>query len=197
MKPTPSSAAEQLSCLADGQLDGADLAQALQRCELEPDLLKTWRDYQLIGEVLRGVSLSAPSDEARFLDRLRPALLAQPSPPAPPALASASHAPRLDAANEPRFRWGWAAAVALVAGLAWSLGSEFTQGDAGFAAGESPLWETSPHGVILRDAALQELLDAHRQQGGAEVMPMPSGFLRNATFDPAPASPGGGAAAGR
>ncbi|UST55062.1 sigma-E factor negative regulatory protein [Comamonadaceae bacterium OTU4NAUVB1] len=35
--------------------------------------------------------------------------------------------------------------------------------------------------VMLRDARLDQLLEAHRQAGGAAQMP--SGFLRNATFD--------------
>jgi sigma-E factor negative regulatory protein RseA len=35
--------------------------------------------------------------------------------------------------------------------------------------------------VMLRDPRLDELLEAHRQAGGASQMP--SGFLRNATFE--------------
>ena len=35
---------------------------------------------------------------------------------------------------------------------------------------------------MLRDPRLDELLAAHRQLGGAALQ-MPSGFLRNATFE--------------
>jgi sigma-E factor negative regulatory protein RseA len=35
--------------------------------------------------------------------------------------------------------------------------------------------------VMLRDPRLDQLLEAHQQAGGASQMP--SGFLRNATFD--------------
>jgi len=35
--------------------------------------------------------------------------------------------------------------------------------------------------IMLRDARLDELLAAHQQAGGASQMP--SGFLRNATFE--------------
>ena len=38
--------------------------------------------------------------------------------------------------------------------------------------------------VMLRDARLDELLAAHQQAGGASQMP--SGFLRNATFEEGP-----------
>jgi sigma-E factor negative regulatory protein RseA len=37
--------------------------------------------------------------------------------------------------------------------------------------------------VMLRDARLDALLAAHRQFGGTSALQMPSGFLRNATFD--------------
>jgi len=37
--------------------------------------------------------------------------------------------------------------------------------------------------VMLRDPRLDALLAAHRQFGGTSALQMPSGFLRNATFD--------------
>jgi sigma-E factor negative regulatory protein RseA len=36
---------------------------------------------------------------------------------------------------------------------------------------------------MIRDPRLDELLAAHKQAGGATALQMPSGFLRNATFD--------------
>ena len=38
-------------------------------------------------------------------------------------------------------------------------------------------------GVMLRDPRLDELMAAHKQFGGTSALQMPSGFLRNATFD--------------
>ena len=38
--------------------------------------------------------------------------------------------------------------------------------------------------VMLRDPRLDELLAAHRQFGGTSALQMPTGFLRNATFEP-------------
>jgi sigma-E factor negative regulatory protein RseA len=37
--------------------------------------------------------------------------------------------------------------------------------------------------VMIRDPRLDALLAAHRQFGGASALQMPSGFMRNATFE--------------
>jgi sigma-E factor negative regulatory protein RseA len=37
--------------------------------------------------------------------------------------------------------------------------------------------------VMIRDPQLDALLAAHRQLGGASALQMPTGFLRNATFN--------------
>ncbi len=194
----PSSPDEQLSALLDGRLSDADIQQALRTCEQDDALLARWRDYQLIGDALRGAACP-PADEMRFLQRLRPTL-AQAAPPAPqprgvhdasPVSDSARdpHRPRArEAANEPRFRWRWVAGlatVAVAAGLGWNL---LAEGDGApvLALGRSPVQVTVPQGVMLRDAALEELMEVHRDQGAASALPMPSGFLRNATFESQP-----------
>jgi sigma-E factor negative regulatory protein RseA len=116
--------------------------------------------------------------------------------------------PRPTAANDAVFRWkmvsGFASVVAVVS-LAWGLGGP-TAGPSGSAelaqsapatpvvvasttpvpprapASEAVLVST-PHGQVLRDARLEELMQAHRQAGGANALQVPAGFLRNATFD--------------
>jgi sigma-E factor negative regulatory protein RseA len=42
---------------------------------------------------------------------------------------------------------------------------------------------------MVRDARLEELLAAHKEFGGASALQMPSGFLRNATFEAPRAAP--------
>jgi sigma-E factor negative regulatory protein RseA len=37
--------------------------------------------------------------------------------------------------------------------------------------------------VMIRDPQLDALLAAHRQFGGTSALQMPTGFLRNATFE--------------
>ncbi|RST54915.1 anti-sigma factor [Variovorax sp. DXTD-1] len=120
---------------------------------------------------------------------------------------------RADAANEPVFRWklvAGAASLVAVAAISWTLvgnGAGFPSSGPQIAAqqqpaansvlaaaavnGQSPAATTltptrvmvgngSPQ-VMLRDPRLDQLLEAHQQAGGASQMP--SGFLRNATFE--------------
>ena len=120
---------------------------------------------------------------------------------------------RADAANEPVFRWklvAGAASMVAVAAISWTLiGSGTTNSPAGaqIAAQQQPAVNSvlaaaavnsqqpasntltptrvmvgngNPQ-VMLRDPRLDQLLEAHQQAGGASQMP--SGFLRNATFE--------------
>lgn len=133
---------------------------------------------------------------------------AQPARTAPLSPVVQVQPVRAPAANDAAFRWkmvsGFASVVAVVS-LAWGLGGN-TAGTSGSpvlaqsapttpvvvasttpaptraAAGEAVLVST-PHGQVLRDARLEELMQAHRQAGGANALQVPAGFLRNATFD--------------
>ena len=40
-------------------------------------------------------------------------------------------------------------------------------------------------GTLIRDARLEELLAEHRQNGSMSALQMPTGFIRNATYDAA------------
>jgi sigma-E factor negative regulatory protein RseA len=116
----------------------------------------------------------------------------------------------IDAANEPVFRWklvAGAASLAAAAAIGWNwVGANTAPPGAQLAQQQSPnapvvavvsttpVPQSSPSAlsatrvmvgigapeVMLRDPRLDELLEAHRQAGGASQMP--SGFLRNATF---------------
>ncbi|MGJ7607287.1 sigma-E factor negative regulatory protein [Variovorax sp. LT1R20] len=120
---------------------------------------------------------------------------------------------RADAANEPVFRWklvAGAASMVAVAAISWTLignGTSGSQAGAQIAAQQQPAMNSvlaaaavnsqqpasatltptrvmvgngNPQ-VMLRDPRLDQLLEAHQQAGGASQMP--SGFLRNATFE--------------
>ena len=111
------------------------------------------------------------------------------------------------AANDGVFRWkmasGMAAFVAVVA-VSWSVASlDRNQGDAVLAVAppasvqavsvsapesnrvvaQAPVWVSTPQGQVLRDARMQELMQTHRQLGGASALQAPAGFLRTAAFD--------------
>ena len=135
----------------------------------------------------------------------------RPAALAPEITAPVAH--RAEAANEPVFRWklvAGAASLAAAAAIGWNwVGGGNVQPTAAQLAQQQPqqvqsagsvLAASSPSSqgaaaltpmrvvvgngnpqVMLRDPRLDQLLEAHQQAGGASQMP--SGFLRNATFD--------------
>lgn len=196
MKTTLSNAVvgDSMSALADGELSGEEFTRALAACERDPDLLASWHNYHLIRDVLRSPDLLVARDAVPFLTRLQSQLARETIQPAaqasdlPPKLTTLPVETPM-AANDSIFRWKLVAGVtsmAAVAVMVWTLaeatfptGSQLAQSP---ALTESVL-AASPQGTILRDARLEELLAAHRQVGGNSALQMPSGFLRNATFE--------------
>lgn len=202
---------EQVSALADGYLQGDEFAQAIGRIGSEDELRAAWHTYHLVGDVLRSGVHSACSDSPEFLSRLKRRLEAEPAAAIPPFVEAAPAVSlRVEAANEPVFRWklvAGAASLAAAAAIGWNwVGGGALQPNAAQLA-QAPQEQTSnsvlaasispqqamssftptrvvvgsgrPQ-VMLRDPRLDQLLEAHRQVGGAQ---MPSGFLRNATFE--------------
>jgi sigma-E factor negative regulatory protein RseA len=193
-------ASDSMSALADGELCGEEFAQALAACERDPALLASWHDYHLIGDVLRSPDGRISRTASPFLTRLQSRLAqetVQPAAPAAPAELSlpmpvALQAPLQRAANDAVFQWQMLAGLASMAAVAmmlWTLAeptaSTSTQLAQNPASTDSVL-VASPQGVIVRDARLEELLAAHKQVSGSSALQMPSGFLRNATFETSP-----------
>ena len=212
---------EQVSALADGHLQGEAFVQAVEAISAEGDSRAAWQAYHVVGDVLRSGSHSPCSDTSAFLARFQQRLAAEPvlvaPEPAPAAVPLALPAQRrVEAANEPVFRWklvAGAASLMAVAAISWTLvgnGSAVPQqGGAQLASVQQPapaansvLAAAAANGpqavsntltptrvivgngnpqVMLRDPRLDQLLEAHQQAGGASQMP--SGFLRNATFE--------------
>ncbi|MDP9897805.1 sigma-E factor negative regulatory protein [Variovorax ginsengisoli] len=214
------SAREQVSALADGQLRGQILVQAVAQVCDDEALRNTWQTYHLIGDVMRTGNHAPCTDTSAFMARLQKRLAEEP-PRAKPVLVPVTVAhpvvQRVEAANEPMFRWklvAGAASLAAAAAIGWNfvgygagagmgVGAELAQqstsqgtsANAIVAVAERvpaassvvPVLEPSrvvvgnmPQ-VMLRDPRLDQLLEAHQQAGGASQMP--SGFLRNATFE--------------
>ncbi len=202
---------EQISALVDGQLQGTEFAQAMDRMGEADALRSTWSTYHLIGDVLRSGVHAPCTDNAAFVTRLqqrlaRESVSAVPRPVAVPATPVAVPAlPHIEAANEPVFRWklvAGAASLAAAAAIGWNwVGSGAVPAGPQLAQQQVPTvlasTETSRPApvqlesnqvlvgnrpqVMLRDPRLDQLLEAHQQAGGASQMP--SGFLRNATFE--------------
>ena len=198
---------EMLSALADGQLSGDALVQALDFAA-QDEGRATWQIYQLVGDVLRSPELARPADNGDFLARLRsqlaheavPAALAPQSAPAlTPAPAQpvlVSFTPPPQAANDSVFRWKMVAgfaSLAAVATMVWSAVGGISGPSAGAQMAAAPATiqvpvvavadDQAPQQVMIRDPRLDELLAAHKQFGGTSALQLPAGFLRNATFE--------------
>ena len=187
---------ELISALADGQLAGVDLVSALALCEADEQARARWSAYHLIGDVLRSPGLAPQTSDAAFVMRLRARLAQEPVLAVVPdmtglAQGAAVTVPERQAANDARFTWklvaGFASLAAVIA-VAWSAGSGLLSPSTApqLARSEAPLQQVlvmSERGPVVRDARLQELLAEHKQFGSLSALQMPSGFLRNATFD--------------
>jgi sigma-E factor negative regulatory protein RseA len=185
---------ELISAMADGELGPEDMADGLARLAQDGAAVAAWRDYHLIGDVLRSADLASatPPDlfMARFSARLaqeaapvRHAPFAEPLAEGAVVIPLAAAAP---AANDGSFRWklvAGLASVAAVVAVGWTV---MADGAAGSFAGAR--LAGAPAGLpqqmhMIRDPQLDELLAAHRQHGDATALQMPAGFLRNATFE--------------
>ena len=190
MKTTLSNAivGDSLSALADGELHGDAIAQTLAAFECDPALLSSWHDYHLIGDVLRSPDLAAVRNSAQFLTRLQSRLAQEAVNPnelleksvsvqsaRPMPTVAGSLITNQKAVNDPVFFWKMLAGVASMAAvfvMVWTLAvPRFSPGS------------QLAQGAMVRDSRLEELLAAHKQVGGSSALQMPSGFLRNATFD--------------
>lgn len=195
---------ERLSALADGQLQGDELAAAFAYASADEEGGKTWQLYHLVGDVLRSADLAQPANPA-FMARLREQLAQEVLPERSlqvPASMDVVAAGRPEAANASVFRWKMVAgfaSLAAVAAIGWtSLASLQGAGPAGagaqlaavpergtLALGAPVVVVADAEGqqMMLRDPRLDELLAAHKQFGSTSALQMPAGFLRNATFE--------------
>ena len=201
---------EAISALVDGELSADELAHTVARLgDSSADRL-TWLAYHVTRDVMReGSSLAGGADTA-FMQRLKRSL-AEEAPGVPPdqtieIIATDAGAVRAEglndlngaASNDAQFRWKWMAGLAsvvMVSMVVWqSVDWSNSPGEAQLAQGAAvvapvvsaslPAASTAPEPlVMLRDPQLDALLAAHRQFGGASALQMPTGFLRNATFD--------------
>lgn len=200
-----------LSAMVDGELDARGCDALLG--SLESDALSSWHAYQVIGDVLRGhPDPTGTRCATDFLASVRSGLEAhdaranaQPRHVVEVAV-EASGQGRRDAANDAVFRWklvaGFASLAAVMA-VSWSVVSGSNGSDAGAQLASSapaavtttaataapaisvPVAVSTGQGVVIRDAQLEALLAEHRQHGGMSALQMPSGFIRNATYEAA------------
>jgi sigma-E factor negative regulatory protein RseA len=182
-EPAPD-ACELASALADGELRGAEFAQALQALKDSAEAQERWNTYHLVGDVMRaGASAAVGAHDAAFLAAFRQRLARE--APQPAMAVAVIGSTQRDSANERLWRWKLAAGLSSVAALGllgWQL--VVLQAGAGDEAGARLAQGAAPVApVMMRDARLDRLIAEHQQLGGASALQMPAGFLRNATFE--------------
>ena len=202
---------EAISALADGELLADECAQTVARLGDSEDDRLTWLAYHVTGDVMRAGPSLAGGAETAFMQRLKQSLAQEPPRAsvvpeveirvtgAEPVRATGLNDLNNEPANDAHFRWKWVAGLAsvvmvslvgwqAVGNLSSSSGAELAQQTvapptATLVAASAPPLVLADAPVMLRDPQLDALMAAHRQFGGASALQMPTGFLRNATFD--------------
>ncbi|MEO5880941.1 MAG: sigma-E factor negative regulatory protein [Caldimonas sp.] len=201
-------AAEQLSALADGEVDGIAAGSACGAWKTDAELRRTWHAWHLIGDVLRSEDLASSAErDQRFFLALRGRLALEPVVLAPEPLAATALA---QAGRRAGSRWLLPSAVA--AGFTLVVGTFVVLGPTGGGApaattlarsvtppaadssiaqvsvGEStaPVQAVAVNGRMIRDPRLERYLAAHKQFTGTSALGVPSTFLRSATVDAEP-----------
>lgn len=202
---------EQLSALADGQLQDDEFAQAMAFAATDAGRAH-WHAYHVVGDVLRSSELASPYRSA-LLDRVRAEISRDPSPATHPAMlvsgeltqVADAEAAAAKVANAGVFQWKMVAglaSLAAVAAIGWNTYAGLqgpaaaTQlaaapGVAAPADASIAVADNQGHNggslngkqIMIRDPRLDELLAAHKQFGSTTALQMPAGFLRNANFE--------------
>jgi sigma-E factor negative regulatory protein RseA len=198
-------APDQLSRLVDGQLQGEEFDRAVNWLEASAEARQSWDCYHLVGEVIRSGAVAAHRHDPAFVLELHRKIASENlsliAGYAIPSRAGGQKHVKVMAANDGWWRRVAGLATMAVAGLlAWQaypwLDGRTSTAPQMAQAAKPGAWPTSPPvGVaatsaasaavpaMLRDSRLDALLAAHRQFGGTSALQMPSGFLRNATFE--------------
>lgn len=195
---------ERLSDAVDGRASRDELDSLLAQARLDPRVNSTWHCYQLIGDVLRSEELAGSGRDRAFVVRLRARLATEPVMLAPGPVSRPASPQR----RRPHLAIGWAAAcvLAVTAGFlgfqqGWkadesvaSLPASSSEAVAGLSVSaaqarsqeaippvDSLQVVVTPSGQMIRDSALDMYLQAHRQAGSTSTLPIPAGFVRNAS----------------
>ncbi|HEX7891573.1 MAG TPA: RseA family anti-sigma factor [Ramlibacter sp.] len=180
---------EMISALADGQLRGEDLARAVQVAAADARAREAWCAYHVVGEVLRTGRSNGGTAPETFLAKLQQRLREEPTGARAPELQAVAKAGR-PAAND----WAWklvagVASVAAFGAVGWNLWGAGSGASTQLAAGGGTPGvvtvsaEANATPAMIRDARLDQLLQAHRQFGGGTALGTTSGFLHNAAFE--------------
>ncbi len=190
-----------LSALMDSELHGPAQRSAIASVLSEPQVRSAWHAYHVVGDVLRSEELSGAAQDLQFLEKLEARLALEPHSQVVTSVIQSPiptmSARRLQSANDPvvwRVLAGVACSVlvAVIGVSVWSPAAVPPSVSLVVVAPPAPTADlpqsvsleaaVRPDGMI-RDPRLDQLLSAHQQLGGHSALQMPSGFLRNATYE--------------
>lgn len=194
---------ERISSLIDGRVPAEDSEFTFDALLQDPQTVQTWHIYQVVGDVMRSPELAPCRDDFAFLERLQKRLVQEPDgvrcDSDAAGLGDGGRIPGVPvpshhiASNAPVFRWkalasvSFAALLGVVVSTLWMQSGQRNNPE--FAAMNPSI--SLPSAVVsdvgtepmLRDPQLDELMAAHRQLGGHSALQVPTGFLRNATYE--------------
>lgn len=153
--------AEQLSALADGELDAGAVAAACASWRDSESARARWHSYQLIGDVLRSDDLASSADEhASFMSALRARLSTEAVvlAPEPLVVAIAAGTQRESTGAVRRRGWSWMAPSAVAASFVAVAGMLMvtqlpTPGDNAAGAAMSSARPSQSGGMMVTAAA--------------------------------------------
>jgi sigma-E factor negative regulatory protein RseA len=189
--PEPESAIDDhLSALMDSALIGEAKQSAVELLLTSSAARSTWHTYHVVGDVLRSDDLADAAHDMAFLAKLEASLAVEPQRqwiPHPNQTISATRF-SADSANGGAWRVvagvACAALVAAIGITAWLPGAAPSATQLAEAPMLPPVAaQTVVADGMIRDPRLDQLLSAHQQLGGHSALQMPSGFLRNATYE--------------
>ncbi|TAH13337.1 MAG: hypothetical protein EAZ11_02950 [Curvibacter sp.] len=180
---------ERISALMDGDLPAAELDALLTELAQQDSFANDWHLYHVAGDVMRSSRLAPQRAELDFLARLELRLVQEtvelPRILQPPPLSTGE--PARTSANGP---WRWAVGVTftVLVGVVsvgmWRSNVSVSSPQLASATAPNAVTASLPvPSVMLRDPELDALMAAHQQLGGHSAWQMPSGFLRNATYE--------------
>lgn len=207
LESTDLDAHEELSALADGEVDEGIAARLSASWRDDADLRSRWHAYHLIGDVLRSDDLAGASRDATLWAAVRARIAEEPVILAP--------APSKTGGAAGRSARRWIASGAIAAGFVAVAGALVVLGGPGGPGGREPVAApqlarapepiaataatqlasasapvvidgeraAAANGALIRDARIERYLAAHQQFGGSSALGVPSGFLRSATYE--------------
>lgn len=183
----------------DGELQGSEREATIVALLGDQDAKQVWHAYHWVGDALRSEELAAGAQDLQFLAKLekrlsqetRVSIVELPEKAVVLPVDKKHHT----SANSDSFRWRMAAGGAVTVALAvlavfvvqlnsWQANVPLAVPMAAAPQKpQNPVTDTVAADVMIRDPRLDQLLSAHQQLGGHSALQMPSGFLRNATYD--------------